>query len=477
MAVNSQHAQYAHSLSDWKVCRDVLAGKRAVHLSGEAYLPKLGGQTLDDYKAYQLRAGFFAASRRTHDGLTGMLFRKDVEVNQTAALEPLTEDVTNSGVSIETFAELFCGELMAVGRVAVLVDYPDVGVEPANLAEQKRIGLRPYASLYKAETLINWRTTVQGGRSQLSLAVLEETQLVQEDEFTSKPKKYWRVLDLVDGAYRQRLFTNGDKGEFEQVGGDKFPMIKGVRMPSIPLVVCGVTGEVADVEPPPMLDLCEANLEHYRLMADYRHGLHFTSLPTAVVTGHQIETDEHGKAKESLSIGSTTAWVFPDSTAGAFFLEFSGAGLGAQDSAINRQEQNMALLGARIIAGDTAGVEATETAQIKRAGEVSVLTSIAFSASRGLTRVLQILADWVGIESSEVSVKLNTDYMSAKMNPQMLTALTAAWQSGAISWNTVFHNLSQGELIEHGVTAEDEQSRLQPILTQPANGVVASGKP
>ena len=180
MPVNSQHSQYATALSDWKVCRDVLAGRKAVHAAGAAYLPKLGGQTPEDYAAYQQRAGFFSASRRTHDGLTGMLFRKDVELNQPDRLTEFTGDFTGGGVSFNTFTELFCGELMAVGRVAVLIDYPDVDVEPTSLAEQKRIGLRPYASMYKAESLINWRTDVIGGRSQLTLPVLEEVPPIPE---------------------------------------------------------------------------------------------------------------------------------------------------------------------------------------------------------------------------------------------------------------------------------------------------------
>jgi hypothetical protein len=43
------------------------------------------------------------------------------------------------------------------------------------------------------------------------------------------------------------------------------------------------------------------NLDHYRLHADYRHGMHFTALPTAWVSGFD-------KAA-TLRIGSSTAWV------------------------------------------------------------------------------------------------------------------------------------------------------------------------
>ncbi len=41
------------------------------------------------------------------------------------------------------------------------------------------------------------------------------------------------------------------------------------------------------------------NLDHYRLDADYKHGVHFTALPTAWVAGFE--------KKEELTIGSRTA--------------------------------------------------------------------------------------------------------------------------------------------------------------------------
>ncbi len=35
----------------------------------------------------------------------------------------------------------------------------------------------------------------------------------------------------------------------------------------------------------PLADVMVLNLDHYRLDADYKHGLHFTALPTAWVAG------------------------------------------------------------------------------------------------------------------------------------------------------------------------------------------------
>ena len=36
------------------------------------------------------------------------------------------------------------------------------------------------------------------------------------------------------------------------------------------------------VEAPPLNDLADVNLSHYRGYADHKHGLHFTALPTVV---------------------------------------------------------------------------------------------------------------------------------------------------------------------------------------------------
>jgi hypothetical protein len=39
------------------------------------------------------------------------------------------------------------------------------------------------------------------------------------------------------------------------------------------------------VDKVPLADIIAINLDHYRLTADYKHGMHFTALPTAWVSG------------------------------------------------------------------------------------------------------------------------------------------------------------------------------------------------
>ena len=52
--------------------------------------------------------------------------------------------------------------------------------------------------------------------------------------------------------------------------------------------------------------------------------------------------------------------------------------------------------------------------------------------------------------------KLNTDFETAHLNGNDLTALVSAWQAGAISRDTLLHNLRQGEILPPGRSDQQE---------------------
>jgi hypothetical protein len=106
-----------------------------------------------------------------------------------------------------------------------------------------------------------------------------------------------------------------------------------------------------------------------------------------------------------------------------------------------------------MLANPTKGVESAETAQIHRAGENSVLASLANAASSALSQLLTWCAQWAGVQEP-ATVRLNTDFMPAGMTAQELQALVAAWQASAISFDTLHDNLSRGEISTRTVDEE-----------------------
>jgi hypothetical protein len=66
-----------------------------------------------------------------------------------------------------------------------------------------------------------------------------------------------------------------------------------------------------------------------------------------------------------------------------------------------------------------------------------------------------------GLSKTEVTVKLNTDFGIAGMSSQDLQAVVAAWQSGAISRDTMFELFRRGEILPDGRTNEDEAELIR----------------
>lgn len=465
MGVETTNPEYDKLAPKWQRCRDAAAGQDAVHEAGELYLPKLKDQEWEDYCAYKTRAGFFNATWRTIAGLQGMLFRKPPVVEVPASVKPLLASITESAQPLQIFALEIVEECLTVGRAGILVDYPVVADEGATQADAILRNLRPTMSLYKTESIVNWKEETLTSQKVLTRVILKEDRATPdpEDEFAEKCETIYRVLDLLNGAYRIRIFipTANNSSQFVQEGEDLFPKMNNQPLGFIPFYFLGVDDAEACPDDPPLIDLVDVNLSHYRTNADYEHGCHFTGLPTGWISGHTMELDE------KIYLGSQSMLVFPNPDTKVGFLEFSGAGLKCLSENLERKEQQMAILGARMLEGQKKAAEATDTAKIHRAGESSMLASMAQSISISMQKALQVFSDWAG-GSGEVIFELNRDFFPANLDPGQLTALVTSWQYGAISKETLFENLKQAEIVSDTKTFEDQETEIAnaaPTLT------------
>jgi hypothetical protein len=452
--VSKTHPDYDRMSDKWQRCRDCVSGGDAVKAAGEKYLPRLKEQDETEYAAYKTRAKWFGATWRTIQALTGMLFRRPPVVETSESVNALLKDVTMSGVSFLTFAQQIAMECLTVGRVGILVDYPSQSTEGMTAAEAAKLNLRPVMQRYEAENIINWKTAWIGNKTVLTLVVLTEEAALEGNEFEHKTETRYRVLDLFNGAYRVRVFRIDDKGEDEQVGGDIFPVMSGKPLDFIPFFFLGVDDTTPQLDLPPFLDLVDLNLDHYRMSADHKHGLHFTGLPTGVITGYRPENEG-----DKLYVGAAHFLVLPDPQAKASFLEYTGQGLSAIVEELERTEQQMAILGARLLTSEKKATETSQTAQIHRAGESSVLSSIASTISRALTQALTLFSKWAGSDN-ECTVELNQEFLPPEMTPQELSALVSAWQTGAISMQVLFEQLQKKEVIASDLTLEEMQAQI-----------------
>lgn len=526
MPVNSTHPEYDEALPKWNRARDVIAGEDAVKAAGVRYLARLDSQSDEEYLAYKSRASFFNATARTAEGYLGLVFRRPPFIKRpesntgnphpgplrrssasdqgrggnampslARALDEFVNDADMLGSPLPAYAKSVVSEIISVGRAGTLVDWEDTSEN------------RVYASLYRAEQIINWRVERINGRNIATLIVLHECgagnadcglgnqgSMVsrptgEPDGFETNVTEQIRVLRLVPGKdlgltgarpsegkldyqcvveiWRQENGGNNgrqrsgalpnatkDKAKWKLVE-TRVPKRLGKSLPMIPFVFHGARHSLPSIEKLPMADIIAVNLDHYRLDADYKHGVHFTALPTAWVSGFDKSA--------SLRIGASTAWVTDTPGATAGFLEFTGQGLSTFERAMDRDERLMAVLGSRLLEDQKKVGETATAIELRQSGENSILGNIAINVSASLTQVLRWAYWWNSTEAlpdditnDQVLIELNTDFSTKGLASQDIQAIVAAWRAGAISRDTMTELFRRGEVLPEGRTLEEE---------------------
>ena len=473
--ITTKHPMLEVVLEQIRRSRDTHAGTDAikqtapiysnvVNSTDEEYLPKLNGQDKKQYNSYKKRAVFFGAMSRTVTALVGAIDRKPPEVMGADSLKEFMKDVTGTGISLDEFLKDVEEEVMISGRVVVCVD------------RKNSSDNRPYLVWYKSEDCINWFSEQYTDFDQrLTGMIFRESyyDVDKDNKYKQVQKDQYREFTMKDGNVTVNIwrdksedltseFGNAEKPEYE-IAETYTLTNRGKSLGFIPCVPVVADGSPFEVPQPPLLDLVDVNLAHYRNSADYEHGMHWTALPTPVLTGL------NGKDSK-ISIGSGSAIILPDPQSSAMFLEFSGQGLSTIKTAMDHKEMMMSALGARMLASRMDQSTSAEVARINYSGETASLSNVARSMSRGMTRLLKMVAMWENNKGHEgIEVHLNEDYVDTKLAGADLSALMAAYQGGAISLDSLIWNMASGELLPLGRTVEDEIALIESDVSKEAD--------
>ena len=453
MPVDTTHTDYAAWIGTWQMLEDCYAGEQAIKAKGTTYLPRLTAMDDNDYLGYKMAAEFYPAFSRTVQGLLGSVFRLPPVPSVPAAMKDWLDDISLSGVSLESMVKKDMEQKFITGRYGLIVD-----------KEEGETGGRLYVRAYEADDIINWRQATVRGSLVTTLVVLSEDRYaLGADEFEYKEEEIYRVLDLDEfGFYRVRIFVYNADTQIWHVKSTLFPTVRGERLDFIPFVFDGVTDLTPYCDKPPLLDLATTCLGHYRLTADYYDAILFSSKPQPWVAG--------GGQQKTLRIGSRTAWMLPPG-AQAGYLEYAGGGISDIRQALMDKEGRMARLGAAVLEEPKLGVEAAETARINQAGKTSVLTNMTGTTSLAWTRTLQTMAWWGGLTAErndpDIMLKMNMEFIESQLSPADLLSLVQSWQARGISQNTLVWNAKKGGRLPEERTVEDEIALIESEGTLP----------
>lgn len=464
----------------WEKQRDAVEGTEAIKRKSITYLPRPNGMTDEQYRGYLQRAVFFNGTRRTVQAYLGMLFRKnpvwvyDDEKLMTPDDVDFHEDffgaTTLDGNSFTELMRDVMEEIIIVNKCGVLVDYPRLVDEVGNPQEFTREeietnNIQPTASVYPAESIINWFHVVTESRVLPIFFVLrEEVPTLNTIGTIGVQVEYrYRILYLENfntpnlRRYKQILIepqpivTRSDPSARRLLVTEvSYPTINGEPIPFIPFYVLTDKGIDYRTNRPSMInDLVNVNLGHYQNSGSLENELYWVGVKTAIFPGMT------GTKSAKITLGGALGVPLESKP---YILEASSSS-GNSDEMV-RKEQRMAVLGAERLSPTGRYVASAETAAISARSESANLGNTANAMSRAFSDIANFMLKWYG-SSRRVSIQMNQDFYDRELTGQDLIQWFENVQRGNLSFETAFFNLQRRDIYPPGWSVEKEIERIR----------------
>lgn len=412
----------------WRLVRDAVAGSEAVKAGGYIIPVNPHDESAENRLRNQQRtnrAVYFNATGRTLPALLGIAFGKWPEIKLPAALDALKADADGAGVGLVNQSQSAVSEVLQTGRAGLLVDFP-TGARGMTVAQAEAAGLRPTISLYPAEQIINWRTEKVGARNLLTLLVLREG-YEEWGEFELETKTQYRVLRLINRRYVQQIYReDAATGKWQPTATYAPTDGAGRPLTEIPFAFIGATNNDAAPDQPPLYDLADLNIAHFRNSADHEESLFFAGQAMYWVSGADAEWAAEVQ-KAGVYVGSRSLLPVPTGGQAGILQAQAVSGLSEE---MKHKVELMAQLGARLIAPGTVARTATEAGSDDRTSN-SVLSIVCDNVSDAYRRALRWVALFAGV-AGETDFTISTEFAGVQFDAQQMAQALAAVQSGKL---------------------------------------------
>jgi hypothetical protein len=443
-------------LHHYTIIRDCLAGAKKVKEGRTKYLrkPNFSNNAKENeerYFDYLNGALFYNATRRTLGGMVGEVFARDPVCEIPDELDFLNKDATGTGVPLVQLAKRGLGRTLSYGRAGVFVDYPETD-GAVSLADKEEMGLRPSISVHNSWDIPNWRTDVRGSKEVLTMVVIQEPYIASDDGFEVKTGSQYRVLRLrdasggisADGDYTIEIWRRPGSSNASQpvvYSKERFVLVNGERTNNIAFRFVGSESNDFSIDHPPLYDLADTNIAHFRNSADYEDSIYQVGQPTLWLAGMTKQWMQEVYPDKKVRLGARGGIFLPaQGSAGILQVEPNTMAF----EGMNHKERLMVALGAEIVQAREVQRTATEAGQ-EKAAKSSVLSTTADNVSDVMTWAINYAGDFEGITpSKDTAFKLNTEFDLINMTPQQVQQVVASWQSGAISFSEMRENFRRG---------------------------------
>jgi hypothetical protein len=420
------------------LCRDLVAGTGRLRDKSGDYLPQGPGEETADYQIRVKRSVLFNVFRKTVEGLSGFVFRKDPVLGKDVppVIVGHWENIDLAGTHGDVFAQDLLQDALTTGHDAILVDYPNAKAlserlkRPLTAQDEIDYELRPYWIPIKKENILSWRTVKEQGRTLLAQVVLQECAQVPDGDFGEREQIRYRVLwrdPAQPGPVGYRLLEiTKDKKSVVEIESGFY-----TNQDEIPLAEIVTSGRKGLFESdPPLLDMAYLNVAHFQQWSDYATSIHKTCVPIFVTTGLDSVSANDGTPKPTLVLGPNTYLGIPNPQGKAEYVSHDGAALNECRQSLTDLVSNMTALGLDMLSSQKRAAETAEAKKIDKAGSDSALAVTARGLQDGIERALDFHAKYLLINDGG-SITINRDFEDMSLPADLMTAyVTAARDTG-----------------------------------------------
>ena len=438
---------YQQMAAHWKLPATLMGGTLAMRATGTTYLPKMPKEDESVYRDRLNASTLFNGYGRTVRLLAGRPFSRPVVLGQTREeLAQMARDVDLAGRDLTAFARDLLTDMVIYGKAHLLVDFPEQPnpEQPANLAQERDLRLRPYFVQLSPEALIGWKGRRFGGVEQLEHLRIKETTVEVDQEWGEQRVERMRVIypDHFD------LYRYDGKGWV--------PERQGVPITLGTVALVTIYGQRTGFLTckPPLEDLAFLNLRHWQSQSDQDNILHVVRVPLLFFAGFSE------KDLGMVAIGPNRAIYHQKTDAQVSFVEHSGAGIAAGRQDTQDLEARMAVMGADLLVrrpgNETATAKAIDTAE-----SISDLQAMVRNLEAGLEQAFGLAAQWLKIGDPQVQVDINQDFGLSLREAGDLDHLLKARLSGQITQATYLAEAKRRGVLCDRVNIEAEMAAVQ----------------
>ena len=444
--VATPHKEYPLRLIEWTKIRDCMKGEEVIKSKGEKYLPRpegMSGIYAKAYTAYKERAHFPLISSYALSGALGIIINKLPEFNVPRQLEYILKNTTKDGRDIrQLFVDIII-EIFSTGRVPITIDI---------IPETNEFRFVQYS----AESLINWKSSIQDTVKSIVMAVIKETQEDSETIFADTESDVYKVLHLEkfidpnDGVEKD-IFKISVFGELGHNGFTReiIPLYMGKHIDEIPIFMAGSINNSFNVQPIPLISVANCSIQIYRKEADLSNSEFLSCNPTLVVTG--------AVADENIPnvVGSSVMIVIPNEMARVFYTKTDTAALTHVKEHIKELYEEAIRHGISILDARK-GVEAAEALRIRQETQSSTLYSVYMSAIHAIESGLKMMCKWANLNPDEVYADSPSTLSFGIPDASLLKELVAGFgESGVVPLEVVHRYMVSSGLLDQTINYEE----------------------